>query len=392
LETFGDKPVFLDITRLLYRMLRGMRPTGVDRVCLAYAQHFRERARAMVIWNGAALAFSAPASIALFHRLLHWELGTGEIRPSNHRRRLPHWPVGPVPSGSWVFNMGHSGLDQRGYHLWLRRKKIRLLVMVHDLIPITHPQFCRAGAAKLHQRRMGLILGHATGIVCNSQHTADVLRDYAQGVGLPVPPTTVIPLGVQEASEYVARTSNDTSDLPYFVMVGTLEPRKNHAFLLRLWRRMLEEWAIEDVPQLRIIGQVGWMCDTVVQQLRCDSFLQQRVQWIADCDDRELAEHLRDARALLFPSQAEGYGLPLLEALSRGVPVLANPLPAFRDIAGSVPEYLDLDDDAAWLEAIRAYASPSSTRRDAQLQRVRGFRTPTWPEHFTRLEEFLSYL
>jgi glycosyltransferase involved in cell wall biosynthesis len=176
------------------------------------------------------------------------------------------------------------------------------------------------------------------------------------------------------------------------VMVGTLEPRKNHAFLLRLWRRMLEEWAIEGVPQLRIIGQVGWMCDTVVQQLRCDSFLQQRVQWIAGCDDNELAEHLRNARALLFPSQAEGYGLPLLEALSLGVPVLASPLPAFRDIAGSVPEDLDLDDDEAWLEAIRAYASPASARRNAQLQRVRGFRAPTWSDHFNKVQEFLSGL
>ena len=113
---------------------------------------------------------------------------------------------------------------------------------------------------------------------------------------------------------------------------------------------------------------------------------------MTDCDDARLGHYLRHARAMLFPSHAEGYGLPLLEAMDLGVPVLTSPLPVFREVAGLVPDYLDLDDGDAWLEAIRDYAQPASARREAQLQRLRGFSAPSWSDHFSEFETFVSRL
>ncbi|MHB1267623.1 MAG: glycosyltransferase family protein, partial [Acidithiobacillus ferriphilus] len=184
---FGDAPIFLDVTRLLYRLTRGRMPTGVDRVCLAYVRHFHHRAQAMMIWGGIAVGWSPSASVALFDRLMGWEDGERPASLGNALRAALKWPPCAVPAGSWVLNMGHSGLDQRSYLGWLRRKNMRLLVMVHDLIPITHPQFCQAGAAKRHVRRMGLILGQAEGIVSNSRHTAEMLGDHARQTGVAVP-------------------------------------------------------------------------------------------------------------------------------------------------------------------------------------------------------------
>ncbi|MHB1266723.1 MAG: glycosyltransferase family protein, partial [Acidithiobacillus ferriphilus] len=184
---FGDAPIFLDVTRLLYRLTRGRMPTGVDRVCLAYVRHFHHRAQAMMIWGGIAVGWSPSASMALFDRLVRWEDGERPASLGNTLRAALKWPPRAVPAGSWVLNMGHSGLDQRSYLGWLRRKNMRLLVMVHDLIPITHPQFCQAGAAKRHVRRMGLILGQAEGIVSNSRHTAEMLGDHARQTGVAVP-------------------------------------------------------------------------------------------------------------------------------------------------------------------------------------------------------------
>jgi glycosyltransferase involved in cell wall biosynthesis len=109
-----------------------------------------------------------------------------------------------------------------------------------------------------------------------------------------------------------------------------------------------------------------------------------------DCSDAELVSWLQHARALLFPSFAEGYGMPLVEALGHGVPVIASDLPVFREIAGTIPDYLDPLDGPAWLRLLRSYAAPDSAERGSQLQRLQYFRVPTWQHHFQLVDAFLE--
>ncbi|HEU0202520.1 MAG TPA: glycosyltransferase, partial [Burkholderiaceae bacterium] len=96
--------------------------------------------------------------------------------------------------------------------------------------------------------------------------------------------------------------------------------------------------------------------------------------------------------ALLFPSFVEGYGLPLLEALQAGTPVIASDLPVFREIAGRIPEYVDPLDGPTWLAQIEDYASPASTARAAQKSRMAGFAAPTWAQHFAAVDEIIAGL
>ena len=113
---------------------------------------------------------------------------------------------------------------------------------------------------------------------------------------------------------------------------------------------------------------------------------------IGRCDDATLASHLSQACALLFPSLAEGYGLPLVEALRAGVPVIASDQPVFREIAGDIPEYLDPLDAPAWERTILSYAEVGSPRRQEQLNRVARYRAPTWDDHFAAVNSWLSTL
>ena len=108
--------------------------------------------------------------------------------------------------------------------------------------------------------------------------------------------------------------------------------------------------------------------------------------------DAELGRLLAGARALLFPSLAEGYGLPLAEALAAGVPVLCSDVPPFRAVGGDAPEYLDPLDGPAWQGAILAYTADPSVRRAAQQERLRRWRAPTWEAHFAVLETVLADL
>jgi glycosyltransferase involved in cell wall biosynthesis len=381
--------MLLDVSRLTMRLGSGRLPTGVDRVVLAYIEHWGERAQAVLQAGGWRRILPARESQRLFKLLA--------APPADFRRQLlatissaclPPWPSQDA-AGRISFSLSHTGIEKRGLRDWIIRTRQRPVFFVHDLIPITHPEFCRAGEGARHAARMENLLAVGAGLVCNSETTFQSLRQFADARGVRMPGTVVAPL----APPNLPDTSGTKSplDVPYFVMLGTIEPRKNHLLLLHLWREMVATGGGQ-MPHLVIIGQRGWECENVIDMLeRCES-LQGVVHELPDCADAELARYLRHARALLFPSFAEGYGLPLIEAIAQGTPVIASDLPVFREIARDVPEYVNSLDGPAWLAAVRDYADEAGTRRAAQLQRIAGFAVPTWADHFAKVQGLLERL
>ena len=108
-----------------------------------------------------------------------------------------------------------------------------------------------------------------------------------------------------------------------------------------------------------------------------------------DCKDEDLAGWIAGAQAMLMPSFAEGFGLPIVEALGLGTPVIASDLTVFREIAGEIPTYLPPADENAWLEQIRAYLD-DGPERQRQLSRIGEYRPPTWQQHFDIVENWLA--
>jgi glycosyltransferase involved in cell wall biosynthesis len=174
-------------------------------------------------------------------------------------------------------------------------------------------------------------------------------------------------------------------------MLGTVEPRKNHWLMLQIWRRLIERHGA-NAPRLILIGQRGWECENVVDLLERCEILRGFVEEHSTCTDAVVASYLHHAQALLFPSFAEGYGMPLIEALSLGTPVIASDLPAFREIAGDIPEYLDPLDGKRWGEMVEAFTLPQSQMRARQLERMADFRIPTWDDHFSRVGGLMERL
>jgi glycosyltransferase involved in cell wall biosynthesis len=106
--------------------------------------------------------------------------------------------------------------------------------------------------------------------------------------------------------------------------------------------------------------------------------------------DAELATYVHHAQASLFPSFVEGYGLPLMEGLAAGVPVVASDLPVFRELAGEAPIYVDPLDGPGWLARVTELASADARAHAAQ--RIQGFRAPSWEEHFAKVDALLESL
>jgi glycosyltransferase involved in cell wall biosynthesis len=379
-------PILLDVTRLLGRLCKGRLPTGVDRVGIAYVEHYGAQARATLRMAGWMFVLPKQESDRLFQWLIKPRKRLEAITIVA-KALLTGWRSQRV-AGSFLFNTGHSGLERRDFPDMLKRMQVLPILFVHDLIPITHPEYCRLGERDRHIARISNALRMASGIVVNSQATRDELMAFAGLSGNTMPPSVVGPLASGVLKPCAGQRPMKT---PYFVVLSTIEPRKNHWLLLQIWNDLVRTMG-ESMPRLLVIGQRGWECENVVRLLqRCEQ-LKGYVYELSNCTDDDLSNYLQHAQALLFPSFAEGYGMPLVEALLLGVPVIVSDLPVFREVAAEVPEYVDPLDAKRWGELILDYAKLDSKLRSEQLRRLGDFVAPTWSHHFVKVDALLDQL
>lgn len=382
--------ILIDVTQLVFRRAGNIIPTGIDRVGLQYIRHFGSRARAVLSWNALAAPLSVADSTKLFRALLEPAEPGFRLMAAGMAVKDTLWNwIRPRAGDSILFNASSMWLGARYYAAQLRWLGVRPVYVVYDLIPITHPEYFPAGRESEHRASMRNILSIARGIVVISRDTEAALRMLSRDSGLAMPPIVVAPLGpsIGPVGSSVPRPCAE----PYFVILGTIEPRKNHLLLLELWRALAAARS-GPMPRLYVVGQRGWECENVVDLLERCTFLKGVVIECNDCDDARVSRLMRHAQALLMPTFAEGYGLPVVEALAAGVPVIASDLSVFREIAGDIPEYADPIDGRRWRELILDYAKPDSALRAAQLERMKGYRPMTWERHFEIVDRFLESL
>jgi glycosyltransferase involved in cell wall biosynthesis len=381
--------ILIDVVRLFFRREAGVIPTGIDRVSLEYIRHYSDRARAVLSFGPAAGALSRADSLRMFQWLL--QPGAG-FHGAAARMLLKNctWDwIRPRTGNSILFNTAKMWVNTRHYAWQLRWLGARPVFFVHDLIPIKQPEYFRPGEGEDFRIHLHNVLALSRGFIVNSRDTEIALTDYAKENGMTCAPIVVAPLAPRWGPRPMGGPR--PAPAPYFVILGTIEPRKNHLLLLHLWLELIER-GDGPVPRLYVVGQRGWECESVVDLLERSAPLKGVVIERNDCGDAELADLLHHAQALLMPTFAEGYGLPVAEALGAGVPVIASDLAVFREVAGEVPEYVDPIDGRRWMELILDYAQPDSARRAAQVERLKGYRPMTWGQHFEIVDRFLETL
>lgn len=232
-----------------------------------------------------------------------------------------------------------------------KRQGCRVGALIYDLIPIDHPEFFENKFAERFASWLEELIEHADFFLAISETVADRLRSYiARRHGEERASATAIAafsLGGGISGDAAADSVDprvrllfpgDRSRAPY-LCVGTLEPRKNHRYLLEafdiVWQRC---------PQARlcIAGRVGWKCDEVLSLIESHPQFGRSLFLFNDLNDGELRHCYQGAKTLIAPSIAEGFGLPILEGLQHGLPVLASDIPIHHEAGGSSCGYFDL--------------------------------------------------
>lgn len=161
---------------------------------------------------------------------------------------------------------------------------------------------------------------------------------------------------------------------PAFLVVGSIEPRKNHGLVLDAFE---VAWQQGHQAMLVIIGRSSWRTEAFLDRVAHHAELGRRLFVLRDATDGELDFAYRSASALVVASSAEGFGLPIVEAFQRGLPVICSDIPVFREVAGSGTEFFDPREPASLASIIVDFRRD----RDAGGRGSRGSRPwLTWEE------------
>lgn len=249
-------------------------------------------------------------------------------------KELPAFEIEP---GDVVFLCDASW----NYRVWsatrqAKRRGAKIVTVVYDLIPLRQPEFCPALTTISFRKWLKQLMPQSDGVICISQAVEDDLRQYANETGMSLPPTANFRLGcdpipISVGDGIVRNIVRDFITVaPCFMAIGSIEPRKNYGFLIDAFEKL---WASGVNVRLLIMGRRNSQCGDLLRRIEHHPELGVRLLVVFDGTDDEVAFGYANSVALIFPSLAEGFGLPLVEARARGCRVIASDIPAFVELA-----------------------------------------------------------
>lgn len=297
--------------------------------------------------------------------------------------------VRAVPKNAIYVNVGQVGLAIPRIVSWLQqRPDVKSVFMLHDVIPLERPELVSSKDQRRHRRIIDRTARYASGLIASTAAAREAVLNALCSRGRPTIPVETVPFPVAPVFLENDGTDLELCERDYFVVCGTIEPRKNHHLLLNVWRELVGQRG-QHAPKLVIVGSPGWGAGPVLDALERCRPLHGRVILARGLSSPALRRLIAHAKALLMPSFAEGFGLPIIEALTVGTPVIASDLPAHREIAGNLAVYRDPTDRAGWLADICMFADGSGAATEIR-RRVAEYQPTTWGEYFIRIERFLK--
>jgi glycosyltransferase involved in cell wall biosynthesis len=291
-----------------------------------------------------------------------------------------------VPEKSIYVNVGHYSLAIPAFMSWLgKRRDVKPILMLHDTIPLDRPELVSQSGVRHHKRMVRSVARFAAGLIVTTTHAREAILKALAAEGRSDINTLSVALPLAEAFDSPAQPDPLLEKVPYFVVCGTVEPRKNHSLLFTVWRHLCA--LPGPAPHLVVVGSLGWRGGAIRDQiLHCET-TRGKIHHVEGLSTQAMKSLIAGSRGLLSPSFAEGFGLPIIEAMHLGAPVVASDIPAHREVAGQNATLLDPLDGSAWQRAISGLNCQQNQRRPARSSNeARRGRDA----YFNSIDEFLN--
>jgi O-antigen biosynthesis alpha-1,2-rhamnosyltransferase len=317
-------------------------------------------------------------------------------------RRLKQFAPGQSPEpiafqeGDVLLLLDSSWASDYWRHLDLaQRQGARVGFLIYDLIPMMHPDFIDRQTSRVFLKWWQKVCRSADFVQCISRTICREVEDWliANPISQAARPLECgwFHLGFDldgkpprdEVRPEFHPVFHGVPARPTYVMVGSINPRKNHALALDAFDRL---WAAGSDARLVIIGNPGWMTEEFERRVKCHPQLHQGLHWFTNVSDAELDFAYRSARALISTSLAEGFNLPIVEALQRGCPVYASNLPVHREVGGSRARYFSTDSPESLCEILRREMEQSFSQNQSLASSL------DWPDWEASCRQLLTNL
>lgn len=419
-----SKVVYYDITRLLHRS-RADSPTGIDRVDINYANHFlhSEAYSIQCIFQEKNVFFLVDGSSFIEALYKKWiesiptdfdfaKFFSGCVSKKKvNSKLLTKQKITSVKSidnidgvlldslvktsadkGIYI-NTSHHGIgNSQAYQVFKLIGNLRIVFYLHDIIPIDFPEYVREGDEITHAKRVTAMAQYGDCVLVNSEYTQNRFTKFCETENLRIPETHVLYIGVEQQFLDLLKKQNEQffkdNSIKYFVYISTIEPRKNHIMLLHIWRQMVIEER-NDIPKLVILGKRGWNNQNILDLLDRSVFLRNHIIELSNLSDAQMLSVLKGARALLYPSFVEGWGMPIVEGVAVGIPVVCSDIAAHRESGQNLVKYISVDDSLSWKNTILELSTSDELYTSIVSNYVH-YQYPLWSVHFQKLDPILE--
>lgn len=260
----------------------------------------------------------------------------------------------------------------------LKKRGTKIAAHIYDIIPVTEPQYCHELTVINFWEYISAQIMYSDLIIANAQATLDAIGNVIKGTTSRKINGNVVKLGSD-----IAKNSNATDAREeiktiagcgkYVLMVGTIEPRKNHKYVLSAFEKALFDKGLN----LVFVGKVGWNVETFVEYIRNHEKYDKQLFLINDATDADIACLYNHSLLVAFPSYNEGFGLPIIEAFDRGALVLASDIPVLRETGGNYCKYFSLEKEDEFIGSVELYAENQEVYSRDKMK-IRNYRKTTW--------------
>lgn len=263
--------------------------------------------------------------------------------------------------------------------------RVNIIPLIYDLFPITHPELCHEENVRIYPPILEKVLRISTGLMTISESGLKDLQDYLFSRH---PKYSHLPLrffylggDFRSITKSSDASDNSLNKLPiflekrrFYLVVGTIEPRKDHLTILSAFELL---WAEGFDASLVFVGRIGWKCEEVLLKMKNSKYNNNQLHFLGSVDDEVLFTLYMNAEALIFSSIAEGFGLPLVEAMNMKIPVIASDIPVFREIGGNYPYYFNVQSP---VDLVRVVAEFDRLKLNSEFPQILAKKWDSWDD------------